>query len=385
MAKTPVVDPWLQDAHGNPDPFAGNVDFSLKPEDAIDPDADPVLQQHEGLDPEIIGPAAPSDETPPTSPAVEPDPEAPEIIDVDGGQATLEKERGQWKLTVTSDSGGQPQVYWGKTKNELFANLAKAQIHATAKIRELNGKVKLGGAPPKPAQPVVVPNVRTLTADENFEIKTQLEANPDLAFSTWFQKKTGRSVEQLVELAQKGANAEINLEMEATSRDFLGRNPDYYPDPANKNFELLVKWIAKFKLGKTATDANALQVMNELGASGNWTVENLEEAFQDLANDGLMISKPKAPLTPTSVTSVTPVVTSQEPAQPAPRPPDERIVRRETRPRAATGIRTADITPVAPPVVPAASSAEDLDNMTDEQHDLLWKAVRRQHIQGRRS
>jgi hypothetical protein len=386
----PVIDPFLLNSDGTPDPFAANLysgdnpGFGMTKEDEIDPALS--LDEHGGLNPNIITgqPPSPNDEpAPPEPPApAEPvEPEGPEVFEIEDGTVTLEKERGQWKATLVNNVGGNPQTYWGKNKNELLINAMKAQLNATAKIRELNKKVKLAVAPtPRPVQQTPQPASRDLTADEIFEIKTLMDSNPALAFNTMFQKTTGLTMQQLVDLAQKGAQANMNLETEAVSREFVQRNPDYYADSENKNFQSLIKWLAKFKLGKTATDANAGEIFSELWSTGNYTAENLEEAFQDLTADGLMV-KPRLPKTPPPVE-----VPSVPPApQPAPATSDPRIVSRETRPRAALGIGRSDLTPVAPPATPTAPTDEDLENLSDAEIKALLGGVRRQRIAARRS
>jgi hypothetical protein len=124
---------------------------------------------------------------------------------------------------------------------------------------------------------------------------------------------------------------------------------------------------------------DAVSGMYDLNAAGHWNVANLEEAFEDLSSDELLnkAPAPRQPKTPP------PVTVSQEPA-PAPRP-DERIVQVVTRPRAATGLRPSDVTPVAPPPAPTAPSVEDLENLTDAQVKELMAGVRRQRILSRRS
>ena len=75
MAKTPVVDQWLVNADGSPDPFAQTIDFGMTARDEVDPD---ILDEHQGLDPAVISnqPSAPSEtpavvETPPPPPEPE--------------------------------------------------------------------------------------------------------------------------------------------------------------------------------------------------------------------------------------------------------------------------------------------------------------------------
>ena len=206
-----------------------------------------------------------------------------------------------------------------------------------------------------------------------------MESDPALALDTLFQKRTGLTIQQLVDLAQKGSQANMNLETEAISREFLARNPDYYPDSENKNFQSLIKWLAKFKLGKTATDANAGDIFTELWQTGNYTADNLEEAFQDLTDDGMLV-KPRLPRTSS------PVEVNQQPVpQPAPAAPTPRIVKTETRPRAALGIKPSDVSAIPPPATPSAPTDEDLDNLSDAEIKALLGSVRRQRVAARRS
>jgi hypothetical protein len=386
----PVIDPFLLNSDGTPDPFAANLysgdnpGFGMTKEDEIDPALS--LDEHGGLNPNIITgqPPSPNDEPAPPEPPTpaEPvEPEGPEVFEVEDGTVTLEKERGQWKATLVNNVGGNPQTYWGKNKNELLINAMKAQLNATAKIRELNKKVKLTAvAPPRQTPQAPQPSIRPLTADEVFEITTLWASDPSAALDLLIKKRTNVTLEELVGKAQRGDQASMNLETEAISKEFAQRNPDYYSDFEYKNFKSLIQWLAKFKLGKTATDANAGEIFSELWSTGNYTVDNLEEAFQDLTADGLMV-KPRLPKTPPPVE-----VPSVPPApQPAPATSDPRIVSRETRPRAALGIGRSDLTPVAPPATPTAPTDEDLENLSDAEIKALLGGVRRQRIAARRS
>ena len=546
MANAPVVDPWLVNADGSIDPFSRNIDFGMSSQDEIE---DPETITPTVLQPEIIGhqPPAPVAPVPVPVPVVEPqEPEGPEITELEnGGRIILEKEKGQWKATLDPGNGANAEVFWGKSKNSLLANVLGAKLNATKKIRDLNKQLKLGNqtAKPAPVKPTPIPQSRELTADELFEIQTELQANPDKALESWFQKKTGLSVNQLVEIAKRGAAADAELRIESVSREFLGRNPDYYPD--DRNVEAVVRWLGKYKIGnpsatmfdldaagqwkatldpgnganaevfwgknknglmtnvlkaklnatkkirdlnkqlklgnqavkaapvkpspvpqtreltadelfeiQTELQANpdkALETwfqkktglsvtqlvdiakrgavadaelriesisreflsrnpdyypddrnvetivrwlgkykignpaatMYDLDAAGQWTIENLEEAFADLSDDGLLVKAPKPPKAPRQA-EITPPVPVPSEQVPAPRL-DERIVRTETRPRAALGIRTSDLTPVAPPEAPTAPSDDDLDNMSDAQIAQLLGGVKRMRIQTRRS
>ena len=381
----PTVDPWLLDSEGNPDPFAGTVDFGMTSEDEVDPDLS--LETHTGLDPQIItGPPAPSDDEVPVvvAPVVPveppPEPEGPEVFDVgEGATITRTREKVQWKAVLDPGTGANPEVFWGKNKDELLVNALKGKLEATKKIRELNKKVKLtAAAPQRPVQQTPQPAVRNLTADETFEITTLWATDPAAALDALIKKRTNLTLEELVGKAQKGDKANLSLETEAVTRSFVERNPDYYIDP--RNADALLKWLAKFKLGKNVTEANSDDIFTELWQTGNYTVDTLEEAFQDLTDDGLLV-KPRLPKTPPPVE-----VPSVPPApQPAPATTTPRIVKTETRPRAALGIQASDITPVAAPTTPTAPTDEDLENLSDDQIKALLGGVRRARIAARRS
>lgn len=361
------VDPWLLNSDGTEDPFAANVNWSMPDLPDLDEPlstTDPVLIPDE-VEPEVIPP--------------EPDPEdAPETMELeDGTNLTLEKEKGQWKGTVSTTGAGNPQVYWGKTKNELVFSILKAQANATKKIREQNAKLKFSSAPAKPMIPQTPQptSVRELTAEEVFEYNTMNQTNPAAAFNFLMMKTRGLTIDQVLELAQQGSSkadqVSNQLSAEAVNKTFLTNNPDYYPDPEWSNFSLLVKWLAKFKLGESIKRGEEETVFNKLLSTGQYTVENLEEAFQDLSTDGLLLTAPKPPKTLPQAES------------PAPRS-DSRIVKTETRPRAALGIQRTDVTPVKSPENPTAPSAEDFESMTDEEISVLLKQVQRHRAMAQR-
>jgi hypothetical protein len=370
MAKTPVIDPWLTNADGTPDPFAqAVVDYGMTSKDEVDPD---LLADQPGptLTPEIIGnqPSAPSEEpiVEPQPPAPEPEPEGPEVFEVEDGTVTMEKEKGQWKAVLVNKTGGNPQIYWGKTRNELFLNMAKAQLNATAKIRELNKKVRTAKPAPPPVPQTPTPTSRQLTADEAFEIKALWESDPAAALDKLVKLRTNLTLEDLVAKAQRGEQASFNLDSEAVAKEFLARNPDYYSDPNNQNFSKLIKWIGEARLGKVVTEGNQEQIFNELCETGNFTVDNLEAAFEDLSEEGKLV-KPRAPK-PSPPVEVLP-----EPV-PAPASTTPRIVKTETRPRAALGIRPSDVSATPPPQTPTAPTDEDFNNLPDDELDRLLKA-----------
>jgi hypothetical protein len=395
MAKT-AQDPWLLNPDGSPDPFAGNVDWGanyadLKDPDVVEPDnqeqfIDPALDAHASLNPEIV--RTPPVVEPVVEPLPPPEPDEPETMSLDDGtELTIEKEKGQWKGTVASPTGGNPQVYWGKTLKELIFNTLKAQANATKKIREQNAKLKFNREVPKPVAPAAPPTTRQqarkLTADEIFEYKTLLDSDPEAAQDFLLLKTRGMTMDQLIADARQGATkgeyVSNQLTAETVNNTFLRNNPDYYPDENWHNYTMVIKWLAKYKLGQTVDKVDD-SVLSRLISANFYTVENLEEAFRDLTDDDLLVKAPvkRLPKTPPQV-EVQP-----EPIPPAPRP-DPRIVSQVTRPRASLGIGRNDITPVASSETPKAPSVEDLDDLSDSEISNLLKAVQRQRSPGRRS
>jgi hypothetical protein len=367
---TQTVDPWF-------DADFGQVDFSRRPEDAaleVEPPTPSIFDSPFEDDQTPAPVAQPVVETAP-----EPvEPEGPEVIDLgDGSYVEIEKSSKGWKASLKLATGGAENFY-GKTKNELIKNIAVGKINATKKIRELNKQVKLGtGTEAAPAVRQAVQAPQNLTADDVFAIKTQLESNPDLALETWFQKKTGMSVGQLVGLAQLGQRASQELDTEQVNKNFVARNPGYYPDPNYENFSSLVAYIAKNKIGKTLNDRNKDELYNTLVAEGQWTVQNLDEAFSELNEAGLLVSAPQRP-------EVKPVV-QQAPPTPAPLPANPRIVSHTVQPRAGLGLRSTEATPVRQEA-PKPPSVDDLSNLSNEEiANLYQQSLRYKRLQSRRS
>src|SRR4029077_4961021 len=123
----------------------------------------------------------------------------PETFDVDGGTVTIAHDDKGWHGTLSLDDGGGDEVFHGKTQKELMTKVLAGKVKATAQIRKLNKKLKLGT--PIDA-PVVVPEQhnqhKQLDANDIFEIKTALEADPDKAFDLRFRKKYGMSEDEFV-------------------------------------------------------------------------------------------------------------------------------------------------------------------------------------------
>lgn len=374
------IDPWVDeefaplDSRKGPEIGNGQVD-QFQP---------PQITEPEGAFKNGFVP--PSEEN---QPEPEAKPDEPKVFEYeDGSQVVIEKSPKGWKATL--DSGvGKPEVFYGATKDEMFVNLAAGKINATKTIRKFNKEKKLGiseapvvantPAPVIPAQP------RMLDANDKFEIKQQLAADPDLAMSTWFQKKTGMSVEQLLQIAkdaEQGRAASDTLYAEQVAREFVESHPDFYADPEYANYISIVAYLVKHKLGKQYNRSHHEALSLELVRSGNWTVKTLDEAYQDLLSDGLLEVAP-ADVDEETEEEPTP---RRAAVRTAPTPSDdERIVRTVRRPRAGYGIRSSEATSTRTEETPQSLSAEDLDNLSEAEINQLFTGVRRLKTQsGRR-
>lgn len=314
-------------------------------------------------------------------PAPPPASHEPEVITYDDGSViTIGKSNRGWKATLDSGTGN-PEIFYGKTKDEMWTNLAAAKMHATRHIRDLNKKIKLTARPEPVAQPPQRPTAaaheaHVLTADEIVEIKNQLGVNPALALDNLFQKQTGLTVAELASLARQGYNegraSRAELDMESVAKEFCGAHPDYVTH--DDNYFTLVGWLAKYRLGRTLTSRNQNELMNLLYQNGFWTVDNLDEAFEELAQDGFIELASNEP------------EQEEEEEQPAPPPPtpNPRIARVRVGPRAGLGIRTRETTAAREPAVNRPPSAEELDRLSDDDIQNLFSGVRRYASQSAR-
>jgi hypothetical protein len=351
------------------DPFLDpDVHLDLRP-DPVEPDLgspyDPTLGPDD-LTPQEEEPTESVEEPVAPEPTPAPKNDEPEFIDYgDGMSATVEKKKGVWVATLTVGQGIQPQVFKGKTKDEMFKNLMKGQIQATKKIREQNRQLKLGNVretDPAPVNSPVSPSVKQLTPDEVFEIKTQLEANPDLAFDTWFQKKTGMTVGQLVEVANEGRMARVELEAEQESKEFMVEHPDYVA--CVENVSALYGWLTKKYLRKVLNENNAAELVRELKLGGYHTASNLAAAYDDLVDGGLLILKPED----AQIETEEPVV--ETPAAPTPAPGSRIAKPRGPKLPAAYGL-PANASSVARPAAQGVSD-DDLDSLSDDEVRKLF-------------
>jgi hypothetical protein len=299
----------------------------------------------------------------------------------DGSSFTVSRDKKGWSGVLdTGIPGATVEKFYGATKEEMYQKLAHAKVHATRKIREQNRIIKLGkpGAAAAPAQPIARTQVRALTAEESFELRTKLEADPAAALDEYFRMRTGVDLDTLVQKAQAGEAARDEMVLGDVAAAFVAKNPTYYAIPSN--FWTIVGYLAKNNLNETLNEENKQALLAQLVRSSQWTVENIEDAFEDLTESGLLETKPAAPARTAEpvAPAPTPAPAAQAvPATPAP-PISEREVRRTRQPRAGFGIRERESTPATPPAATQPLPVTNFDNLTDAQISELLTNVRRE-------
>jgi len=375
-----IPDPFLSD-----DGFGG-VDFRGDNGGSIADEIERLAREGPGEDP-ANKPQTDGDPEPEPTVAVAPapEPDQPKVIEYeDGSSVTIEHGSKGWKATLDANTGGNPEIFYGGTKDELMINMAVGKISGTQEVRKMKSKMKLESAAtivntPAPAAVPEAYTPRSLTADEVFEIKTKLGDNPDLALETWFQKKTGMGVAQLVKFAEQGKTAADLLDAESIGRDFVAQHQEYIP--YEKNYTQIIKWLSAHKLGVILEEGEDPSAMIEkLYKTGNWTLKNLNTAYNDLVSDGLLDLRVEEQPPTEEAPVVTAPPAAKAPAA-APTPTDERIASQVRRPRAGNanyGIRQRETvaarTEAAPP-----PSVEELDNLSDDEITKLLAGVRQQN------
>lgn len=329
-------------------------------------------------DEEFVEPAPASAQVAPQPPVGD---DQPEVIELDGGTVTIEKVKNGYEAVLEQGDGGGKEVFKGRTRNELLTNVLAAKLNATSQIRRLNKKLKVGVPVDAPAPVVQEPDTTTkvLNANDIFEIKTALESDPDKAFDLRFQKKYGMTEGEFVALVRdtrkkaiRGQEAHEELTIESVSKEFLERNQGtYYPWEENGNN--VMGWLVKNKLRRQVTKQDTFgSISSELLEKGLYTVDNLEEAVEDLKDSGLLVPPPEQRTRPEPPA---PAPAPAAPVQPA-APQNPRIVAQKRQPRGGLGLRPSTAT-VPTPETDIAPSVDDLESASTDQINELFAAVRR--------
>ena len=243
--------------------------------------------------------------------------------------------------TKTVDLGdGHPQVFKASTKDELIEKIYNAQVSASKRINELKQENKRlqKAVEPDPAQPTRQYEPRSLSQDEELELANEITVNPTSAISKALKATLGMDPDELRKKLSKLDEIEQKEVIKAIGGQFIAAHPEYPISDANE--KLMSQYIQKNKLA--------------------WTLKNLELAFADLVEAGLVtpigahveeveeeIEVPAAVVQP-----VAPVIPVQPPAE-----LDGAQLRRR---KAVVGISTSQAVATVNSQAPHEASVEDL-------------------------
>jgi hypothetical protein len=215
-----------------------------------------------------------TEETPVEVPAVES--EISETPEQDEPVPPAASKRGLWRKEIDLGDGSGKQVFEAATKDELIDALVKAQENATRKIRELNRRVK-SSVQPEAAKPAAKFEPQTLSVDEQFALSQELQTNPTGAVSKLFKATVGATPEEIREALQAAREAGEARKAQAEATTFLNSHSEYVNN--NSNEKAMMEYLHKNNMAITAT--------------------NLEIAFEDLLEAGLVSTKSETPQPPT--------------------------------------------------------------------------------------
>jgi hypothetical protein len=392
----PDVTPWLDDKFAPIDTRTGGEEFvtNLVNDFGTNEQKTAIEQARAALE-AASQPPIPPVETAPITPATEtqvaePTAVEPEVYEYDDGSVVVvETLPTGKKATLSLGEGSGKEVFYGKDEGELLRQVLTAKLNASKKIRQQNKQLKLQIAKPATTQaaPAARKKHQELTADETFEIKNKFADDPNAALNALIEKRTGMTLEQIVENACLGAKASVDLHMDTEARAFVESHPDYLS--TNNNYRMMIGYLAKAKLGIELTDENINQVMLLLPQKGFFNRYTLAEAYNELAQDGLLELQvveeevepvepeaPPAPAAPVKVQAQPPA----QPVAPAPASPPVGIPGQVVRPRAASiglGVQPSQASGTPTPETSAAPSVEELENMSDKEiNDLMASVIR---------
>jgi hypothetical protein len=267
----------------------------------------------------------PASEAQPIEPTPEPTPEAqpvaeptPEPEPAPDAQKTSKKN--VYSRVIDLGDGSPPQVFRAATKDELIEKIALAQANATRRIKELKGQLKTRVEPDK-ATPTKTFEPRTLTADEELELGQEIQTNPSDAIRKALKAVIGAEPEEIREAVAASRHLKQVEEIRRVGQEFIAAHPEY---PIT-----------------TANEAAMGRYIQQNGLA--WTVKNLEIAFQELSEAGLV--KPASAANPVITVEdevdEEPVLGTETPAVPTPVTPAS----------AAPVVRNTPMQPTSPRVV----------------------------------
>ena len=169
-------------------------------------------------------------------------------------EQTEEVDEVVYRREIDLGDGSGKQVFEADSLENLVDKLAKAQENATRKIRELSVVKK---AENKPSE------------EEEFVLAQELATSPSLAFDKLFQKRFGKTAEQMQQILQRAESFDRQQAERTAAEEFVSGTPDYLANKANGS--RITRYLETYKL--------------------EGTVENMQKAFKDLSESGLLETK----------------------------------------------------------------------------------------------
>lgn len=169
-----------------------------------------------------------------------------------------------FRYEIDLGDGGGKQVFEADSYEALIEKLGKAQEHATRKIRELSAKAK-----EQEKQPEKKIETGNLTADEEWLIAQEFATRPTEAFNKLFERVVGKPIGEFKTTIEKAEAFDRAQREHAAAEEFKAKHPEYVV--SRKNAERMLKYMTTYQM--------------------EGTVENIEKAFTDLSESGLLETK----------------------------------------------------------------------------------------------
>lgn len=177
-----------------------------------------------------------------------------------------------YRREIDLGDGSGKQVFEAASMEELIDKLADAQTHATRKIRELAQSTK---AAPKEEK------VEPLTEEQRWLLSQELISDPLTTFEKLVEKSFGRKPKDIQEKLARVEQIERAQREDEAAKEWMKNHPEYHATP--KNGERFARYFQLYNLDTT-------------------NVENIQKAFEDLSQSGLLESKPEEKSTTASAT-----------------------------------------------------------------------------------
>ena len=183
----------------------------------------------------------------------------------------------QPKDPISGEPVGPPQVFEADTLEELVDKVTAAHENASVALYEARKAAKLETLLDfDPAQPVQKFEKRQITADERVKIQNML-GNPATAqegYRILMESEFGAPLSEVRKYLEKNEIDQRVAEIQRETDSFLVAHPEYHDSESNQ--EKILVYLQKHNCAVTK--------------------KNLEIAYKDLMNNGLLAVKPSEPV-----------------------------------------------------------------------------------------